>query len=72
MSGAASKSRNFAGTIYTYTDDNVTFVYQNSDFGNDHYRLEISGDVVYHFQDSPDRQILLRHVPGSWYDSIQV
>lgn len=91
MSGTASRKQSFAGTIYTYEDDNVTFVYQDSDYGNDHYQLAISCDVwnslppdinpgaviengriyVYHFQDSPDRQVLLHHIPGSWYDSIQ-
>lgn len=71
LSGTASKRPNFAGTIYTYADDDITFVYQDSDFGNDHYMIENSKSLVYHFQDSPDRQVLLYHTPGPWYDSIQ-
>ena len=25
-------------------------------------------NLVFHFQDSPDRQLLLSHIPGSWFD----
>ena len=91
ISGKTSRSPNFAGTTYTYSDDNVVLIYKDSDYGNDHYEIGISCEVwddlppdinpyfvmengliyVYHFQDSPDRQVLLQHIPGSWYKIIQ-
>ena len=31
---------------------------------------ESGWNFVYHLQDSPDRQVLLHHIPGSWYDRL--
>lgn len=84
--GESSVSPKFSGTNYVYTGNGLRCTYNDSDYGNDRYHLEISADIwndvpddinyetvfdegynlVYSFQDSPDRQVLLQHIPGTW------
>jgi len=88
--GIASVSPKFSGTNYVFKGNGLRCTYNDSDYGNDRYHLEISSDVwndvpddinyetvfdegynlVYSFQDSPDRQVLLQHIPGTWISFI--
>ena len=78
IKGKPSVSPNFYGTSYVYQEDGLRCTYKDSDYGKDHYHFEVHvsrwNDIpadVYSFQDSPDRNALMMHIPGDWVEILK-
>ena len=72
--GRSYTTPNFAGEVSSWDNGILRCTYMNSDYGNDHYRLEVNVDgywvMAYHCQDSPDRQVIFQYEPGDWQSLI--
>ncbi|WP_455088821.1 hypothetical protein [Peptoanaerobacter stomatis] len=55
--GKAVFSEGFRGTIYRYSNDNYRYQYNDSDYGNDSYYLEIHESIWDKIPDSINRNL---------------